>query len=199
MPGVQTPALGLPYPSLGKSAAPTGKVLVVFGGSSSVGSMTVQLGTAAGIKVIAVSGAHNQEFTKRCGAAEVFDHQDPDLVEKVVAAIGTAEFAGIVDAVSIPETYTPNLAILERLGGGHLATVHPPPTELPGNVKAGMIFAVNDIATPVWRDYVTAALESGELQCLPPPTILGKGLKFIDEGLEKSKAGVSATKLVVEL
>lgn len=199
MPGVQTPALGLPLPSLGKPTPPTGKAVVVFGGSSSVGSMTTQLATAAGIKVIAISGAHNLEFTKSCGAAEVFDHKDPDLVEKVVAAIGTSEFAGIIDAVSIPETVTPNLAILEKLGGGHLALVHPPPADIPDNVKVGMIFAVNDIATPVWKDYVTPALESGELQCFPRPTVLGKGLEFINEGLKKSKAGVSATKLVVEL
>lgn len=62
-----------------------------------------------------------------------------------------------------------------------------------------MIFAVNDIATPVWEDFVTPALESGKLQCLPPPTVVGKGLGHINEALKKSKTGVSGTKLVVEL
>ncbi|KAJ4292576.1 hypothetical protein N0V90_009239 [Kalmusia sp. IMI 367209] len=199
MPGVLTPALGLPYPSLEKPAPSTGKALVVFGGSSSVGSMTTQIATAAGIKIIAISGSHNLEFSKRCGAADVFDHKDPALIEKVVAAIGTSEFAGIFDAISIPETYTHDLAILSKLGGGHLACVHPPPTEVPDNVKTGMIFAVNDIATPVWKDYVTPALEAGDLKCLPPPKVVGKGLEYIDKGLKMSKAGVSATKLVVEL
>jgi NADPH:quinone reductase-like Zn-dependent oxidoreductase len=203
MPGVSTPALSLPYPSL-QTPAPSGKTkaLVVYGGSSSVGSMTTQLAKAAGIHVISIAGAHNNEFSKRCGAAEVFDHKDTTLVDKVVEAInksGQLEFVGIFDAIGSPETFVHDLAILEKLGGGHLACSHPPPTEVPANVKAGMIFAVNDIATPVWKDYVTPALEAGKLLCLPPPTVVGKGLEHIQEALKKSKAGVSATKLVVEL
>jgi hypothetical protein len=62
-----------------------------------------------------------------------------------------------------------------------------------------MIFAVNDVVAPVFRDIVTTALEIGQLKCLPPPTVVGKGLEYIDKALKMSKAGVSATKLVVEL
>jgi hypothetical protein len=62
-----------------------------------------------------------------------------------------------------------------------------------------MIFAVNDIAKPIWEDFVTPALQAGYLKCLPPPLVIGKGLEHIQEALEKSKAGVSARKLVVEL
>jgi NADPH:quinone reductase-like Zn-dependent oxidoreductase len=201
MPGVATPALGLPYPSL-LSIAPSGKVLVVYGGSSSVGSMTTQLATAAGIHVISIAGAHNFSFSKRCGAAQVFDYKDPSLVDKVIEAVGKFgqhEFVGIFDAIANLETYNHDLAILAKLGGGKLACVHPPPADVPENVKAGMIFAINEVATPVWRDYVTPALKSGKLQCLPPPTIVGKGLEHIQEALKKSNAGVSATKVVVEL
>lgn len=198
MPGVLTPALALPYPSL-EAVPSTGKTLVIYGASSSVGSMTTQIATAAGIDVVAISGARNLELSKRCGATDTVDHQDPSLVEKVVAAIGTSNFVGVLDAVSIPETYANSLAILAKFGGGHLACVHPPPENLPDNVKAGMIFAVNDIATPVWESFVTPALESRKLQCLPHPTVVGKGLEFINEGLKRSKEGVSATKLVVEL
>lgn len=202
-PGVSTPALGLPYPSLEPpSVSADAKILVVYGGSSSVGSMTTQLARAAGIKVFAVSSAHNFDLCKRCGAAEVFDRKDSSLVEKVAGAIktsGVGNFVGIFDAISEPETYTNDLALLEKLGGGHLACVHPPPADVPSNVKAGMIFAVNDAATPVWKEYATPALESGKLLCLPPPKVIGKGLEHIQEALALSKAGVSATKLVVEL
>ncbi|KAJ5368778.1 Alcohol dehydrogenase superfamily zinc-type [Penicillium cataractarum] len=202
MPGVATPALGLPYPSI-RDVPSAGKTLVVYGGSSSVGSMAIQIATAAGIHVIAISGAHNFYFCKRCGAARVFDHKDTSLAGKVIEAIreSDSEFIGIFDAISTPETYANDITILEQLDGGHLACVHPPPpaTDLPGNVRSGMIFAVNDVVTPVWKDYVTPALQSGKLQCLPPPFIVGKGLKHIQSALEKSKAGVSAMKLVVEL
>lgn len=198
MPGIATPALGLPYPSL-ENMPSSGKTLVIYGGSSSVGSMATQVATAAGINVISVAGEHNFCFSKRCGATQVFDHKDPSVIEKVTEAVGKSEFIGIFDSIATPETYAHDLAILAKLGGGHLASVHPPPPDLPANVTGGMIFAVNDIATPVWNEYVTPALKAGKLQCLPPPTVVGKGLGHINEALKKCKAGVSATKLVVEL
>lgn len=199
MPNVATPALGLPYPSL--EPVTTSKTLLVYGGSSSVGSMTTQLATAAGIHVIAIASPHNFGLTKTCGAEEVFDYHDASFVESVIAAIKKSgrEFVGIFDAISTPETYTNDLAILVALGGGHLACVHPPPADVPDNVKAGMIFAVDEIAAPVWKDYVTPALQAGKLKCLPPPTVVGKGLEHIDLALKKCKEGLSATKLVVEL
>jgi NADPH:quinone reductase-like Zn-dependent oxidoreductase len=202
MPGVATPALGIPYPSL-HDVPYSGKTLIVYGGSSSVGSMATQVATAAGIHVISISGAHNFDFSKRCGADRVFDHKDTSLVGKVIAAVreSGSELIGIFDAISTPETYANDIKMLEQLNGGHLACVHPPPptTDLPANVRSGMIFAVNDVVTPVWKDYITPALQSGKLQCLPPPFIVGKGLEHIQTALEKSKAGVSAMKLVVEL
>jgi NADPH:quinone reductase-like Zn-dependent oxidoreductase len=196
--GVMTPALGLPYPSL--DPVPSGKTIIVYGGSAAVGAATTQLAVAAGIKVIAITSDRNASFSKTCGAANVYDYKDPSFVEKVIAAAKASEgFVGIVDAVCSPETYANDLAILEALGGGHLACVHPPPEKVPENVKAGMIFAVNDAATPVWRDYVTPALEAGKLKCLPPPLVVGKGLEFIQTALERCGAGVSATKVVVEI
>ncbi|GAM85440.1 hypothetical protein ANO11243_034470 [Dothideomycetidae sp. 11243] len=204
MPGVATPALGLPLPSSSGQNGPNflKKVLVVYGGSSSVGSMTTQLATAAGVRVTTIAGRSNFELSKRSGAVEVIDRDDPDLVENVVQAVNSGEkgdFVGIFDAVSSAETYAHNLAILTKLGGGHLACVHPPPTDVPAKVKAGMIFAVNDAAHPVWRDFVTPALQAGRLQCLPPPTVVGKGLETVQDAIDKIKTGVSGTKLVVEL
>ncbi|TVY15206.1 Dehydrogenase orsE [Lachnellula arida] len=196
IPGVFTPALGLPA-VLGQNSHRVRRLVFrrLHDDPASDGSWT-----AAGIH-ISIVGAHNFDFSRRCGAAQVFDHKDPSLVNKIIEAVGTSghEFIGIFDAIATPNTYAHDLEILAKLGGGHLACVHPPPADVPANVKAGMIFAVNDIATPVWKDYVTPALEAGKIQCLPPPTVVGKGLEYIQEALKKSKAGVSATKLVVEL
>lgn len=200
LPGVPTPALELPYPSL--KPVSLNKTLVVYGGSSSAGSMTIQIATAIGLSVIAIASPANFDLCKTCGAVEVFDYRDEKFVEKVVKAVQDTknELVGIFDAISTGDTYPNDLAILAALGGGHLACTHPPPTEnVPENVKAGMIFAVNDVATPVWEDFVTEALKSGRLLCLPQKLVVGKGLEKIHEALERSEAGVSATKLVVEL
>jgi NADPH:quinone reductase-like Zn-dependent oxidoreductase len=199
LPGVATPALKLPYPSL--APEPLNKILIVYGGSSSAGSMTIQLATAAGIDVLSIASGRNFGLSKDAGAVQFFDYQDPSFPQKVIDAVVASgkDFVGIFDAVSTPETYSNGLAILAKLGGGHLACVHPPPPDVPENVQAGMIFAVNDIATPVWRDFVTPALREDKLKCLPPPTIAGNGLESIQEALKKCNAGVHATKLVVRL
>lgn len=201
MPGVSTPALGLPYPTLDGPNNATNKVLVVFGASSSAGSMTTQVAKAAGLDVFAIAGSHNAQLCKESGADRVFDHKDPALVDKIVDAVKHSgkEFVGIFDSIAVKEAFEVDLAILEKLGGGHLALTHPPVGPVPDNVKAGMIFAVNDVATPVWEEFATPALESGRLKSLPSPTVVGKGLEHIQAALLKSKAGVSGTKLVVQL
>ncbi|KAK3627542.1 hypothetical protein LTR56_019126 [Elasticomyces elasticus] len=154
MPGVLTAALGLAYPTLENPAPPAGKVLVVYGASSSVGSMTTQIATAAGIAVVAIAGKRNHDMVNSCGAIQVFDHKNSAIVHKVVEAVRASglEFVGTFDSICAPETYARDLEILEQLGGGHLACVHPPPVEgVPANVKTGMVFAVNDIAAPVFK------------------------------------------------
>jgi NADPH:quinone reductase-like Zn-dependent oxidoreductase len=101
MPGVSTPALGLPYPSLRLKPA-LGKTLVVYGSSTSTGLIVTQIATAAGIYVIAITGAKDFELSNRCGAGSVIDHKDLDVVGKVVEAVRNSrhEFVGIFDAIS---------------------------------------------------------------------------------------------------
>ncbi|KAL4899890.1 hypothetical protein BDW74DRAFT_105833 [Aspergillus multicolor] len=200
MPGISTPAPGLPYPTLDKVES-LGKTLLIYGGSSSVGSMATQVATAIGLNVITITGAHNTDLSKRCGASEVIDRKDSALVDKVVAAVEASgnEFIGIFDAISTPETYGNDAAILQKLGRGAIAVTHPPPEGVPSHVRVGLLYGINDIATPIWNDFVTPALENGRIQCLPRPTVVGKGLEAINEGLRKCKVGVSGTKLVVEL
>ncbi|KAJ4990769.1 zinc-binding oxidoreductase [Stagonosporopsis vannaccii] len=206
LPGVYTPALALPYPSLKDGILPsTNKTLVVYGGSSSVGSVTTQLAAAAGIHVISIAGVKNFDLSKRSGASECCDHKDPLLVDRVVEAVRKSgnEFIGIVDAISILETIARDLEILEQLGGGHLALTHPHMGEevVLDSVEIGMVWSggINETSSAVWKAYVGSALQSGKLKCLPPPTVVGKGLGNIQEALKLSKKGVSGTKLVVEL
>lgn len=224
MPGVATPALGLPYPSLdldeaqGLHSDPLNKTVIIYGGSSSVGLMTTQLATAAGITVLSICSAHNAEMSKKSGAVEVFNYHDPSFMEQIVAATHEPRFKnheviGIIDAVSTPETYTNDLTLLAKLsdkaGDGtapkHLACVHPPPSApstIPDHIKTGMIFAINPIATPVWTDYVTPALRAGKLKCLPPPYVAEKGLAGIQKALDRYREGgegISGRKVIVEL
>ncbi|KAI1260609.1 putative quinone oxidoreductase [Xylariaceae sp. FL1019] len=192
--------LGLTYPSI--RPTPIGKVIVVWGGSSSVGACTTQLAVASGVEVIAVASQRNFDFCKKCGASQVFDYKSNSVVQDIVEAVEAigASFAGVYDAISeLGQSYEPALEILKILGRGNFAVVAPPPKSLPQNVKSRMIIAINSESRPLWRDYITPALENGLLKCLPEPMIVGRGLDAIQEGLDTNKKGVSAKKVVIEL
>jgi hypothetical protein len=55
------------------------------------------------------------------------------------------------------------------------------------------------VGEAIWGKYVPAALASGQLVAKPDPLILKGGLSRVQEGLDILKAGVSATKIVIEL
>jgi len=193
--------IGLPYPSL--SPASLGKTILVWGGSSSVGALAIQLAVASGAKVVAVASSHNHELVKSLGASEAIDYNKPSVVEDVVKAIQSVggDFQGIYDAISTQDSYQYVLPIAEQLGGAHVVTTLPPPEIVPAGIKIATIFSPIDpsVSGPVWEHYITPALEKGQLKCLPEPLIVGSGLSSIQKGVDTSKAGVSAKKVVIEL
>lgn len=191
--------LGLAPPSL--TPKPSGEAILVWGGSSSVGAMAIQLAVASGAAVVTVASQRNHDFVKKLGASAAVDYNSGNVVEAVVQAIkevgGT--FVGVYDAISEPASYKYTLPILEQLGGGPAALVLPAPAEKPANVQFGQVFSLDPATHPVWEHYVTPALESGKLLAVPEPLVVGKGLEYVQKGLDESKKGVSARKLVVEL
>ena len=69
--------------------------------------------------------------------------------------------------------------------------------------KDDVVFATsikdNNISKAIYQDYLPTALANGSFKPRPIPTVVGKGLEELQRGLDKLKAGVSATKLVVTL
>ena len=90
----QTDQLALRHPSA--DATPTGQTLLVWGGSTSVGSNAIQLAVAAGYEVITTASPHNAEHATSLGAALVFDHSSPTVVPDVIAAFRGRTLAGAI-------------------------------------------------------------------------------------------------------
>ncbi len=90
----QTDHLGLRHPSA--DARPIGETLLVWGGSTSVGSNAIQLAVAAGYEVITTASPHNAEYVRSLGAAQVFDHHSPTAVPDIVAAFESRTLAGAI-------------------------------------------------------------------------------------------------------
>jgi NADPH:quinone reductase-like Zn-dependent oxidoreductase len=113
--------LALPLPT--KDAARLGKTVLVWGGASSVGAVTVQMANASGFDVVATASKKNIEFVKSLGAKAVFDYNSSSVEDDVVKALKEGEFAGVFEAIAKPESLKFSLPAASRAGGGRVAAV----------------------------------------------------------------------------
>jgi NADPH:quinone reductase-like Zn-dependent oxidoreductase len=78
------------------SATPraTGKTLLIWGGSTSVGSNAVHLAVAAGYDVITTASPRNFDHVSRLGARQAFDYRSKTVVADIVKALHGRTLAG---------------------------------------------------------------------------------------------------------
>ena len=194
--------LALPLPSSNPST--TGKSVLVWGGSSSVGAVAIQLAVGAGVKVVTVAGKHNIEKIKSLGASEVFDYNSPTVVDDIVKALEGTDFAGVADAIGTPGASAAWAPVHEKLGGRY-GSVLPANDSLPKDIQGGSVFAPTVagadkfIGDAVWAKWVPEALEKGTLKAVPEPIVIKGGLESVQKGYEAQKKGVSYGKIVIEL
>jgi len=87
----QKDCLALGHPSVSPRA--TGRTVLVWGGSTSVGSNAIQLAVAAGYEVITTCSPGNFGYVKGLGASQAFDYHG-DAVGDIVAALKGKRLAG---------------------------------------------------------------------------------------------------------
>ena len=90
----QKDQLGLRHPTA--VAKPARETVLVWGGSTSVGSNAIQLAVAAGYEVITTASPRNFDYVKALGAAQVFDHNSPGVVPDIIAAFAGRTLAGAI-------------------------------------------------------------------------------------------------------
>ncbi|KAL5114580.1 hypothetical protein ACEQ8H_007549 [Pleosporales sp. CAS-2024a] len=202
----ETLALSMPTSSAsGKPAAASGKAVLVWGGSSSVGATAIQLAAAAGHKVVSVASAHNLDKLRSLGAAAAIDYKSAGAADEIVAALKGAEYVGVCDCIGTPEAAQAWAPVYKKLGGRYASVMPPSGTGFPEGIEGGAVFAPSVasadkyIGDAVWAKFVPEALESGALKALPPPVVVGRGLESVQKGLEAQKKGVSFGKIVIEL
>jgi len=189
--------LALDFPSL--NPTPKNEVVVIYGGSTSVGLAAIQLAVAAGYRVIATASAKNLPLLKSAGASDAFDYTASSIADDIVKAVGSDKFVGMYNVIGVPESFKTVLPIMEKLGGGVVANTKPPPQDIPANVSVKFVLGVGDFGFPIWEGFVTEGLESGKLKCMPEPLVVGKGLEALEEAFEVRRKGVVAQKVVVEV
>ena len=191
--------LALARPS--HAPAARAEVVLVWGGSSSVGCNAIQLAVASGYGCIAIASARNAGLLKKLGASQVLDHTAPTIVEDVVEVLRGHRLAGTLHATgSMDDCF----AVVARCDGSRrVAATLTPPEERPAGVEATQISGTSlkddDVGPMIYRDFLPQALASGSFVPAPPARILGEGLEMLQPALEAVKAGVSATKVVVTM
>jgi len=88
----QKDQLALAHPSA--TAERTGETLLIWGGSTSVGSNAIQLAVAAGYDVITTASPRNFDYVKSLGASQVFDYNSSTVVDEIIAAFQSRTLAG---------------------------------------------------------------------------------------------------------
>lgn len=219
--------LALRHPSFGTMRQHDREVLIVWGGSTSVGCNAIQLATAAGYEVISTCSPRNFEMLKTLGATAVFDYRSPTAVEEIIKfCLGKNVAGATVIGDGGAEKCT---EILGKCSGNRFLSMISFPT--PSNPDAGspariwafmsfssrMFFKKtfagvrsnfvwgatiedNEVGKAIFRDFLPQALAQGQYICAPGPEIIGRDLGAVQSGLDTlKKGGISAKKLVIRL
>lgn len=223
--------LALEYPSV--PPKPTGKSVLIWGGSTSVGSNGIQLAVSAGYDVIATASPRNFDYVRKLGASQVFDYNSPTVVQEIIKALkgktmagalaigaGSADacldivrhcegnkfvsmasapigFEGLPDRPGFSFKVVPLLLRLLRANASlrrksRRSRVHT-------NFIDGGAIANNEISGVIYEQFLPRALAEGQYMAAPDSYVVGKGLEYIQEGLDLLRKGVSAKKVVISL
>ena len=189
-------------------APPNGKVLIVWGGSSAVGSGGIQLARASGYEVATLCSPRNSDYCKKLGAKYVFDYNNENVVDDIVKELKGQDSAGVLCAIIGEGVVRKSALIAKGLGGDQVvAVMYPPGMPVPDEIPDGVgikqcwksFFDKSPAAKQVFSEWLPAALEQGNMKCQPDPDVVGQGLESIQEAVDRMSQGVSAKKLVVEL
>ncbi|KAI1855360.1 hypothetical protein JX266_000225 [Neoarthrinium moseri] len=180
------------------------KTLLVWGGSSSVGSAVIQLAVASGFDVVTTASTRNFDHCRKLGAKVVFDYSSSSVINDLIRTLKSErKVIGAFSAVSLPSNIISTVAqVLSEVGGGFVATTKPPPEDLPINVSAKMVFAADYAGREgkkLFQDFLPTALRTGRYHALPRPHVVGHGLRSVQVGVEVLSKGVSAEKVVITI
>jgi NADPH:quinone reductase-like Zn-dependent oxidoreductase len=203
----QQDQLGLALPMI--DPPDRGETVLVWGGSTSVGSNAIQLARGAGYRVLTTASPHNFDYVRSLGAEAAVDYRSSDAVEALTAAIGDGPLAGTLAIGS--GSLSPAVKIVSQVPGSRrISSAQPSPiTRIQArwqrrrNINVSIIWGGtlkdNEVGPAIYAGFLPAALASGSYRTAPEATVVGDGLGQIPEAIERLKQGVSAKKLVVRL
>ena len=128
--------LALAYPSA--TPTPTGKTLLIWGGSTSVGSNAIQLAVAAGYEVITTCSPRNFAYVKQLGASQAFDYSNSTVVPDIIRAFQHKTSAGAL-AIGAGSTEA-SLRILRACQGNKFVAIATFPLDFQRMTRGASLF-----------------------------------------------------------
>lgn len=206
----------------------TGKILLVWGGSTSVGCNAIQLAVAAGYEVFTTCSPKNFKFVQSLGASQAFDYNSstvvPDIINAMKGNISAGAYSigsGAADACR---------EILCHVNGNKfIAMATYPVSQKPletfvlprtlfalitWNIKHWILCKIkgvnskfifgytlidNGVGKMLYEEYLPKALAHGSFVPSPEPRVVGKGVGSIQRAFDIQREGVSAAKIVVSM
>ncbi|ORY67813.1 putative zinc-binding dehydrogenase family oxidoreductase [Pseudomassariella vexata] len=110
----------LNVPGTPKSPAEKPVDVFVYGGSTSTGTLALQLLKLSGLNPITVCSPHNVQLVKSYGATAVFDYKQPSCIQDIRKHTRNS-LKYVLDCVSEPETMEFCYKCLARTGGKYTA------------------------------------------------------------------------------
>uniref|UniRef100_A0A1D1XF75 Zinc-type alcohol dehydrogenase-like protein C2E1P3.01 n=1 Tax=Anthurium amnicola TaxID=1678845 RepID=A0A1D1XF75_9ARAE len=194
-------SLNLPLPTENPSFFRE-EFILIWGGSSSIGSYAVQLAANTGLTVIATASPKNHDYLRSIGAAHVIDYNAPDVVDQI-NSITKNRLKYALDTVS---TETSNIALKALSQNGKLACTSDPPNDKKEGVQVfgillgechrdtkGSLKNLNRVLKVVEQLVSEGRVQPNNVE------VIDGGLEAVPAGLQKLKAGVSAKKLIVKI
>ncbi|KAI9668065.1 MAG: putative secondary metabolism biosynthetic enzyme [Bathelium mastoideum] len=199
-------SIGIPRSGFEASAK---QGLLVWGAASSVGCGVVQAAKSLGFIVYATASEKHHGYIKKLGAHHVFDYKSKDVVERIVKAakqdgvtlnMGYTAVGGLEECQAILKEF-------KGKGTSKLASAPPLQPDAPTaeGVKQKFVLAPDAEEARdehfhfAFIEWLQPKLASGEYLPSPQIKVVDGGLESANKALDELKAGVSATKLVLEL
>lgn len=204
------------------------EVVLIWGGSTSVGCNAIQLAAAAGYEVITTCSPRNFAYVTNLGASAVFDYNDKVTIQQIVELMDNKK---VVGAIAIGNnSIEPCIEVLSRTDGSKFVVrtafpflarnpiffniFHEIATSVWENFKiwkkakrcgvktkfvSGTSAAHTEIGAMIYNEFLPEALATGAFVAAPKPNVIGRGLDRIQLAMYTHKRGVSAQKVVVSL
>ncbi|KAM0247135.1 hypothetical protein ACHAP5_004214 [Fusarium lateritium] len=208
LPSIFNYAFKLERPVPGEEPKSQGKRILVYGGTSSVGSMAIQYVAQAGYEVVTTFSPKHKDFVSKLGAIKIIDHtQESETLIKELTAAGPYDF--VLDTISTGDTAKINAEVVAAQGGDSVYALQPAfgPETLPAGITRkcedwSLILGNEEneeLLNWTFQTYFPQALAKNKLISVPARKIPG-GLNGLNDGLDLLfLERVSCEKVIVDL